>query len=94
MEIVWREVAILSLERARTYIAQDNPAAALRVYDRILNSVRNLADMPNIGRPGRVEDTRELVVPDTPYIVAYTVFDEQVVIIAVQHSAQKWPERF
>jgi toxin ParE1/3/4 len=66
MEIVWREVAILSLERARTYIAQDNPAAALRVYDRILNSVRNLADIPNIGRPGRVEDTRELVVPNTP----------------------------
>ena len=94
MEIVWREVALGSLERARAYIAQDNPAAAGRVYERILSSVRNLADMPNMGRPGRVEDTRELVVPDTPYIVAYTVLDEQVVIIAVQHSAQKWPERF
>ena len=94
MEIVWREVAILSLERARAYIAQDNPAAAERVYDRILHSVRNFANLPHIGRPGRVEDTRELVVPDTPYIVAYTVLDEQVVIIAVQHSAQRWPERF
>ena len=94
MEIIWREVALGSLERARAYIAQDNPAAARRVYDRILTSVRNLADMPNIGRPGRVEDTRELVVPDTPYIVAHTVLDEQVVIIAVQHSAQQWPERF
>jgi toxin ParE1/3/4 len=94
MEVVWREVAVLSLERARAYIAQDNPAAAARVYDRILRSVRNLADMPHMGRPGRVEDTRELVVPDTPYIVAYTVLNEQVVIIAVQHSAQKWPERF
>lgn len=94
MEIVWREIAILSLERARAYIAQDNRAAAERVYERILRSVRNLADMPNMGRPGRVEDTRELVVPDTPYIVAYTVLGEQVVIIAIQHSAQEWPERF
>ena len=94
MEIIWREVAILSLERARAYIAQDNPTAAERVYDRILRSVLNLADMPNMGRPGRVEDTRELVVANTPYIVAYTVLDEQVVIIAIQHSAQKWPERF
>jgi len=51
MEIVWREVAILSLERARAYIAQDNPAAAERVYDRILHSVRNLANLPHIGRP-------------------------------------------
>jgi addiction module RelE/StbE family toxin len=94
MEIVWREVALNSLERARDYIAQDNPAAAGRVYERILTAVANLADMPNMGRPGRVEDTRELVVPSTPYIVAYTVLDDQVVIIAVQHTAQKWPERF
>ena len=94
MEIVWREVAINSLERARAYIAQDNPAAAERVRERILRAVRNLADMPNMGRPGRVEDTRELVVADTPYIVAYTVLDNQVVIVALQHGAQKWPERF
>ena len=94
MEIFWREVALNSLERARTYIAQDNPSAAQRVYERIFAAVRNLANMPQMGRPGRVEDTRELVVPDTPYIVAYTVIDDQVVIIAVQHSAQKWPERF
>jgi toxin ParE1/3/4 len=50
--------------------------------------------MPNMGRPGRVEDTRELVVAGTPYVVAYTVLDNQVAIIAVQHSAQKWPDRF
>ena len=94
MEIVWREVALNSLERARAYIAQDNPAAAARVHERILGAVRNLVDMPNMGRPGRIEDTRELVVAGTPYIVAYTVLDNQVSIIAVQHSAQKWPERF
>ena len=94
MEIVWREVALNSLQRIRAYIAQDNPAAAERVRERILNAVRNLADMPNMGRPGRVEDTRELVVSGTAYVVAYTVLDDQVVIIAVQHSAQKWPDRF
>ena len=94
MEIVWREVALDSLQRVRAYIARDNPDAAERVRERILSAVRNLADMPNMGRPGRVEDTRELVVSGTPYIVAYTVLDDQVVIIAVQHSAQKWPDRF
>jgi toxin ParE1/3/4 len=50
--------------------------------------------MPYLGRPGRVEDTRELVVSGTPYIVVYTVLDDLVVIIAVQHDAQKWPDRF
>ncbi len=94
MEIVWRQVALDSLERARSYIAEDNPAAAQRFYRRILSAVRNLADMPAMGRPGRVEGTRELVVSGTPYIVAYTVLDEQIDIIAVQHGAQKWPDRF
>lgn len=94
MGIVWRQVALNSLERARAYIAEDNPAAAARVHEKILGAVRHLASMPNVGRPGRVEDTRELVVTSTPYIVAYAVLDNQVVIIAVQHSAQEWPERF
>jgi toxin ParE1/3/4 len=66
MEIVWREVALDSLQRVRAYIARDNPGAAERVRERILSAVRNLADMPNMGRPGRVEDTRELVVSGTP----------------------------
>ena len=94
MEIIWRGVALNGLERARAYIERDNPAAAQRVYARILAAVRSLAEMPNMGRPGRVEDTRELVVSGTPYIVAYTVIRSQVVIVAVQHGAQEWPERF
>ena len=94
MEIFWREVALNSLERARTCIAQDNPSAAQRVYERILSAVRNLADMPQMGRPGRVEDTRELVVPDTPYIVAYRVREGVVEILAVIHGAQQRPTSF
>jgi toxin ParE1/3/4 len=94
MEIIWREVALDSLERARAYIAPDDPAAAARDRERILGAVRNLADMPNMGQPGRVEDTRELVVSGTPYIVAYTVLDNQIMILAVQHGAQEWPDCF
>ena len=94
MEIVWREPALDGLERARAYIAPDNPGAAARVRERILAAVRNLADMPKMGRPGRVEDTRELVVSGTSYIVAYSVIGGEVAILAVQHGAQEWPERF
>ena len=46
-----------------------------------------------IGRPGRVEGTRELVVAGTPYIVPYRVKAEIVQIITVLHSAQRWPDR-
>lgn len=94
MEIVWRRMALDDLESARRYIAEHNPRAAARAHSAILTYVGRLANHPNLGRPGRVEETRELVIPRTPYIVAYAVIEEQVMILSVMHHARKWPERF
>lgn len=44
-----------------------------------------------MGRKGRLEETRELVIVDTPYIVVYRVKDDKVEILRVLHSAQKFP---
>jgi plasmid stabilization system protein ParE len=43
---------------------------------------------------GRIPDTRELVVVDTPFIVPYRVRDGDVEILAVFHSARQWAEKF
>ena len=94
MEIVWRPSAVGDIEQARRYIAQFNPKAAARTFAAIRASVRSLANLPQRGRPGRVEGTRELVVPRTPYLVAYTVIDQRLVILAVLHHAREWPETF
>jgi toxin ParE1/3/4 len=94
MEIVWRAVALDGLEQARRYIAHDNPSAADGIFDQILWAVERLAEMPESGHPGRVEGTRELVVPGTPYLVAYAVIGGLLVVLAVQHSAQEWPHTF
>jgi plasmid stabilization system protein ParE len=53
-----------------------------------------LATSPAIGRPGRIEDTRELVIAGMAYIVPYRLRADAVEIIAVLHSAQRWPDRF
>ena len=45
----------------------------------------------NCARPGRVQGTRELVVPATPFIVVYRIEATGVVILRVLHGAQKWP---
>jgi toxin ParE1/3/4 len=66
MEIVWQAAAVDSLERVRSYIAEDNPAAAHRIRERILGAVRGLADLPNVCRPGRVAGARELIVSGAP----------------------------
>jgi addiction module RelE/StbE family toxin len=81
------------LEDIRERIAADNPIAATRMIERIRAAVTRLAVAPGLGRPGRVADTRELVIPRTPYIVPYRVKDDVVQIITILHSAQRWPDK-
>ena len=69
------------------FIARVDPGAAANVAAAIRRSVDSLGRLPQRGRPGRVPDTRELVVPRTPYIVPYSVRGETVQILAVLHSA-------
>lgn len=94
MEITWRPAAVDDIENARTYIAVHDPQAAARIVRAVLAAVQRLADRPLLGRPGRVEGTRELVVPRTPYLVAYAAVGDQLVILAILHGAQEWPESF
>lgn len=93
MTIVWSPRAINHLTALRAYIARENPDAASRIAASILAAVNRLADLPHIGRPGRVSGTRELVAPDTPYIIPYRVRGKQLEIIAVFHGRQRWPDR-
>ena len=94
MEIVWRPIALDDLEQISRYIAEHNPRAADRLRRRIISSVERLAVLPVLGRPGRVEETRELVVPNTPYIIAYTVIGAEVMILSIVHNSRDWPDRF
>ena len=92
MEVRWLPDALVDLEAARAYIARNNPVAAECVLARILSEVAGLASLPHIGRPGRVANTRELVVPSTPFIVPYRVHAGRVIILAVIHTARQWPD--
>ena len=92
MKIRWSPTAVSDLVSIRDYIAQDSPSAARKVANRIKESVNRLTGFPLSGRVGRVLGTRELVIPGTSYIVAYTRQSEEVQIAAVLHGRQHWPE--
>lgn len=94
MRVRWLRVALANLEVEADYIAEDNPAAADRLVQRIMRAVNLLGKNPAMGRPGRVSGTRELVVGDTPYIVPYRVRANAVEILRVFHAARKWPSSF
>lgn len=90
--IRWTRRALGRLDQIGAYIARDNPDAAARVVSRIVTAVDALTSQPAMGRIGRVAVTRELVLADLPYIIAYRVTDAHVDILTVMHAAQQWPE--
>jgi plasmid stabilization system protein ParE len=81
------------------WITAENPGAARRVGQRILDAAESLLAHPYLGKPGRVADTRELVVTRYPYLIVYEIEPasgsrgqpETVVILRVLHGAMLWP---
>ena len=93
MKVVLSRRALRHLVYIRQRIEKDSEQNAALVASRILKAVELLQSHPEIGRPGRVAGTRELVVPETPYIIPYRVRRERLELIAVFHGRQKWPPK-
>ncbi|PYU03508.1 MAG: type II toxin-antitoxin system mRNA interferase toxin, RelE/StbE family [Acidobacteria bacterium] len=93
MQLRWSPAAAEDLFRLIKYIRQENPAAAQRIAKTIYESAGSLKSLPNKGRTGRVEGTRELPLPPLPFVVVYRVLEERVEIANVIHGAQKWPPK-
>jgi len=91
MKVVWSRRAIQHLGSLRESIKKDSEQNAAIVATRLLKAVDLLQSHPEMGRPGRIVGTRELVVPDTPYIIPYRVRRERLELISVLHGRQKWP---
>jgi len=93
--IVWTEQAVRQLDQAHDYIAlSKGDEVAARIAMHIVASVQGLAAFPMSGRPGRVPGTRELIISNSPFIAAYTIDKTRIVILALYHGAQQWPQVF
>lgn len=96
MQIKWLKTALHNLNDEAEYIAQDNPTAAQLVVHRIVAAIKLLSENPALGHPGRIPGTRELVVPNTRYIVPYRVNprNQTVEILRVFHGSRRLPKRW
>lgn len=92
--VVWLDEALEDLKSIGEYIAQENSNAAYNILIKIKATADNLSHHPEIGRSGRVLGTREIVISDLPYILAYQITDRDIRILAVMHTSRKWPENF
>ena len=91
MRLEWTQLAFRDISEAGSYIALDEPSAAKRMGERVHEAIEYLALQPNIGRPGRVQGTRELVISGTPFIGVYWVRGDVVQILRLLHHARQWP---
>lgn len=92
MKIVWTRRALREIDQAFAFVARDSPAAASVMVALIESRAAALAEHPEIGRPGRADGTRELVLSGLPYILPYRVRDGRIEILAVFHTSRAWPD--
>jgi toxin ParE1/3/4 len=90
--LVWLRRAIADRDAQLDSIAQDNPRAAIEQGDRITHQVGQLAQQPEMGRAGRKQGTRELVISRPPFIVVYRIKGQRIELLRLLHGSQQWPK--
>ena len=93
MIIAWLETATDTRKEQLEHIAKENPIAAVEQGERIISQVEQLSTYPELGRAGRKQGTRELVISRTSFVVIYRVKPKakRIEILRVLHSSQQWP---
>jgi addiction module RelE/StbE family toxin len=94
MDLIWSARAKRDLKGIGMHIARNNRTAAVATVKRIVAAAEGLLEYPLMGHMGRVADTRELLVPGSPYIVVYCISRGGIRIAAVMHTSREGPESF
>jgi plasmid stabilization system protein ParE len=94
-QVIWDGEAIEELGQAVRYIAANNPAAARKIGEIILQKAGTLGTFPRLGKiysKLNRDDVREIPVP--PYRVFYHIKDAEhsVRILKVWHGARQEPD--
>lgn len=91
MRITYLSLAIADLAEIRAYITANYPNLVQPVGTKLRNSLNGLAQFPNLGKPGRVFGTRELIIPKvgkSTYVAIYRVIGDEVQILRVLAGAR------
>ena len=91
MILTWVTEAIHERYAQLDYIAMNDPLAAISQDQEIEQQTKLLATQPEMGRIGRAEGTRELVISRTQFIAVYRIRGERIEILRFLHGAQNRP---
>lgn len=93
--IIWSPEALTHLEQLVRFVSKDNPTAAAKLGDAIIEKVLFLSNFPRLGKIFRevgLETLREISVP--PYRIFYEINDagRRIEILSIWHGAREEPE--
>lgn len=91
MQLRWTTAAADDLEGIAEYLFEKSPGTAPQLIRKIYEAPSTLKNYPNLGRPGKKEGTRELVLAPLPYVIVYQLRDEAAYVLRILHAAQDWP---
>jgi toxin ParE1/3/4 len=93
MNVHWTDTALRHLDAIHHYIAQDSPAYAKRMVDRLTRRSQQIVEFPLSGRMvPEYETTQIREIVEGPYRIIYHVKPGQIDVLAVIHGAQDIPK--
>lgn len=90
MKLVWTAQAVEDRGTIYDYIDAENPRAAAELDEQFMLTASRLLTHPEIGRPGRIPGTRELIAHQR-YFLLYEIAGDTVSVLAVVHTSRRWP---
>ncbi len=90
MNLVWTSPAKADRREIFEFIAADSVRAARRIDLIFAEKAEITLRFPDIGRPGRVPGTRELLA-HRHYFLIYRIREDAVQILRLLHTSRQWP---
>ena len=91
MQVNWTKSALRDLEIEANYLNKINPSIESNFLEHVESSVALIKKYPELGRIGRVNQTRELTLKKFQHILIYLVKASCIDIIRLLHTSRKWP---
>ena len=89
MKVHWTDTAQRHLDAIYHFIAQDSPAYAKRMVDRLTRRSQQIGEFPFSGRSVpeyEMQQIREVI--EGPYRIIYYIKVDRIDVLAVLHGAQ------
>jgi toxin ParE1/3/4 len=91
MRIRWTPPAAADMQSISDYLKEHHPQYRQPTMRKLYEKIRAMKDTPYLGRPGRVEGTREILFPPMPYVAVYRLNGQTIEIWRIYHAAQNRP---